>query len=80
MNQTQITQTVTAIFQETFPELASGLLDLDKQQKDFERWDSFAHMELVSKVEQRCGVTFDLEEVIALESPRKFIEMVSKKL
>ena len=80
MDQTQITQAVTAIFQETFPELGNGPFDLDKQQKDFERWDSFAHLELVSKIGQRWGVTFGLDEVVAIDCARACIEMLGKKL
>ena len=35
---------------------------------DSEQWDSVAHLDLMSEVEQEFGVQFDLDEITALTS------------
>jgi len=79
MNKEEATQDVINIFKETFVELKDKKLDLKKNQSDFENWDSFSHMELVGKIEQKFGISLDLDEVIELDCPEKFIEVVLRK-
>ena len=79
MNEEEIKNEITNIFKETFPELKEKELELDKHQNDFENWDSFAHMEIVGKVEEKFKVSLEMDEVISLETPRKFIEIIVKK-
>lgn len=71
---------IEKIFLSTFPGMSEKEFSLDKKQAEFENWDSFAHMELVSKIEQELGVTLDFEEIAEIDSPRKFVEVVQKKL
>lgn len=45
------------------------LIDKDKitddlRRKDYEPWDSMAHLILISEIENAFGVTFDDEEVV----------------
>jgi acyl carrier protein len=35
---------------------------------DIEQWDSVAHLDLMSEIEQEFGVRFDLEEMASLTS------------
>jgi acyl carrier protein len=80
MNEKEIIKNVELIFRKLFSELKDSDLDLEKKQNDFENWDSFAHMELVGKVEQKFSINLDLDEVIELDSPKKFIKLISEKL
>ena len=80
MNQEDIVNLVTMIFKEVFPELKSKELNLDKKQEEFENWDSFSHMEIISAVEHRFKLSLDTQEVIAIDSPRKLIEIIAKKI
>lgn len=52
----------------------------EKTQEQYERWDSLAHMELVSQVEKVFGVQFELDEVLAITKPQNFLEQLTKKL
>ena len=79
MDKNEVTQEITKIFQETLPELKGKNIELEKNQGDFESWDSFIHMELVGKIEQKFGISLEVDEVIELDSPKKFIQMVLRK-
>ena len=36
--------------------------------EDIEDWDSISHMELMAKFEDEWGVTFDVEELVEMET------------
>ncbi len=79
MEKKDIEAGIEEIFKGTFSELEKGF-EFEKSQGDFENWDSFSHMELVSKVEEKFGVSLEMEEVVELDTPRKFVGIVEKKL
>ena len=56
-----------------------GDYDFDKKQQDYEKWDSFAHMELVSEVESKFGVVLNADEVVEINSAKNFVELIKKK-
>lgn len=74
-----VTEKIIQIFKEVLPDLKEGELELSASQETVVGWDSFAHMELVGKIEQAFGVTFELDEVITLETPQAFVDIVEKK-
>ncbi|MDP3735432.1 MAG: acyl carrier protein [bacterium] len=76
MEQKEIRERIKTIFQETFPEEA---FRWEKKQEEFPRWDSLSHMELVGKCEERLGSRFEMEEVMALNTPEDFFRVISKK-
>ena len=45
---------------------------------DVEQWDSVAHLDLMSEVEQEFGVRFDLEEMTALTSLPELLSCLEK--
>jgi len=79
METSEITMEIRKVFLDTFSELAGQELNLEKKQEEFENWDSFSHLELVEKVEEKFNLRFDINEVVELNSPQKFIELVSRK-
>jgi acyl carrier protein len=79
MEEKQVIQDIVSVFKDTFPELQSQELNVEKVQDEFENWDSFSHLELVEKVEQKFGVKFEFDEIVELNSPRKFIQLVMNK-
>ncbi|MEK6908500.1 MAG: acyl carrier protein [Nanoarchaeota archaeon] len=56
-----------------------GSYDSIKKQQEYERWDSFAHMELVSEVESRFGVALTVDEVVSIESAQDILRIISSK-
>jgi acyl carrier protein len=43
-------------------------------------WDSFAHMSMIAAIEQEFKISLTLDEVIAMQTLPKIVEVVSKKL
>ena len=79
MKKDSISQKIQSIFLDTFSDLAAKDFSFDTVQADFANWDSFAHMELVSKIEQEFGITLEFSDIAEIDTPRKFVEAVEKK-
>jgi acyl carrier protein len=45
---------------------------------DIEQWDSVAHLDLVSEIEQEFGVRFDLDEITTLISLPELLSRLEK--
>lgn len=56
-----------------------GEYDLEKKQNQYEKWDSFAHIELISEVESEFGLTLNADEVINIESAKNILDLIVKK-
>lgn len=80
MEKENIEAIVRGILIDTLPELKHKTYDLDRKQDQFESWDSFSHIELIGKIEERFGIQLDITEVVGLDTPRKIIEAVKNKL
>lgn len=80
MSSKEIESGIKKIFQNTLVELRGKEVDMNKKQGEFESWDSFTHMDLVSKSEEKFGVTLEMSEVVELDTPRKFAKLIEKKM
>lgn len=67
---------VRKIFSEVFPTLSPQEIDLSKKQKDYESWDSFAHLHLLTLVEERFKITLSVEESTSIDSAQKLLECI----
>lgn len=76
----EIETIVKEIFEQQFPEIAGKEFDFGKKQDQFENWDSFSHMWLISKIEEKFKVSLEINEVVELDSPQRFVQIVDKKL
>ena len=56
-----------------------GDFDLTRKQGQYERWDSFSHMEIVSEVESQFGVSLDVDEVVKIESAQDILNLLKAK-
>jgi acyl carrier protein len=45
---------------------------------DIEQWDSVAHLDLMSEIEQEFGVRFDLDEITTLTSLPELLNRLEK--
>lgn len=46
---------------------------------DIEKWDSMNHVILISNIEQKFNITFDIMEIIAITKFGDFINLIEKK-
>ncbi|MSS74068.1 acyl carrier protein [Candidatus Pacearchaeota archaeon] len=56
-----------------------GSYDSTKKQSEYERWDSFAHMELVSEVESVFNVSLTVDQVVSIESAQDILKILQSK-
>lgn len=68
------------IFFEVFPNLSEKEFSWDKEQKDYESWDSFAQLNLITFVESKFDITLSLEESIDIKSAHDLLQCVRSHL
>ena len=71
---------VKKVFLETFPSLSESDLEWSKTQKDYENWDSFAQLNLITLAEAKFEITFSDDEVISISSAKNLLECIKSHL
>ena len=66
---------VKKIFFEVFPTMPQDEFNWDKKQKDYDGWDSFAHLHLLTLAEERFSIKLDVEESTSIDSAKKLLEI-----
>ena len=69
---------VKKIFFETFPLLTESDFDWEKTQNNYEDWDSFAQMQLITATESKFKIEFDIDDVISITSADDLLNYVKK--
>lgn len=54
--------------------------DLEKNLEKENLWDSFTHIELIVNLESEFNISFEQDEIAALTTPQKVIDLVLKKV
>jgi len=65
------------VFFSVFPNLKEEDFDWEKHQSSYDDWDSFAQMQLITAMESKFKIKFDIDDVIAVTCAHdllKFIE------
>ena len=71
---------VKKVFLETFPSLSESDFEWSKTQKDYENWDSFAQLNLITLAEAKFEITFSDDEVISISSAKNLLERIKSHL
>ena len=71
---------VKKIFLETFPTLSESDFEWAKTQKDYENWDSFAQLNLITLAEAKFEITFSDDEVTSISSAKNLLECIKSHL
>ena len=69
---------IKEIFIKIFPEIADNF-DFNRQQSDYENWDSFTHVNLVSEIENQFNIELETDEIISISSATSVLELIKKK-
>ncbi len=75
----EVEQKIKEIFLNIFPELSFENYDPKKNQEEYQDWDSFSHMELVSGIENDLGVSLEMDEIVEVKNAQDFVDLVNKK-
>lgn len=70
---------VKAAFHSTF-DIDPQIVTLDSTPNDISAWDSMGHVELASSLEQAFGLSFDVDDLMAMENVREICRVVQSKL
>ena len=79
-NESKVEGIIKNIFFEVFPNLSEVEFSWNKEQKDYENWDSFAQLNLITFVESKFDITLSLEESIDVKSAHDLLECVRSHL
>ncbi len=75
-----IEEKVKKIFVELFPELILDDFKLSKKQCEFDNWDSFAHLELIVRLEKEFNISIDIGDALDADSAQSLVEIITNKL
>ncbi len=73
-----IKERVQTVFRDVFDDPSIEIFD-DMTAKDIEDWDSLAHIQLISAIQDEFGVKFSLQEVVSIKNVGEFIHLISEK-
>jgi|TARA_B110000438_G_scaffold158432_1_gene151678 acyl carrier protein len=76
----KIKNDVKDIFFEVFPKLSENEFAWKKEQKDYENWDSFAQLNMITFAESKFDVSFSLDESIEIKSANDLLECINSHL
>ena len=79
-NEEELKNTIKDIFFEVFPNLIETDFSWEKEQKDYENWDSFAQLNLITFTEAKFNITLTLEESIDIKSANDLLRSVKSNL
>ena len=71
---------VKKVFLETFPSLSESDFEWSKTQKDYENWDSFAQLNLITLAEAKFEISFSDDEVISISSAKDLLECIKSHI
>lgn len=77
---TEIKDEIKKIFFEVFQNMNEHDFSWEKQQKDFENWDSFAQLNLITLSEAKFDISFSLDESIEIKSAIELFECIKSHL
>ena len=55
-------------------------LTLDSKFEQVKGWDSLGHMKILSAIEKNLKVTFEIDEIVGINTIKKLVSLIKKKL
>ena len=74
-----IMEQLQEIFRDVFADVAI-VLQGTTTSSDIEDWDSLAHIQLISEIENHFGIQFTLQEAVAASNVSEFVQIIESKL
>jgi acyl carrier protein len=70
---------IRTAFQSAF-DIDPQTININTVPSDVSAWDSMGHVTLASSLEQEFGMTFDVDDLMAMENVREIYRIVQSKL
>lgn len=74
-----IMEQLQEIFRDVFADDAI-VLQGTTTSSDIEDWDSLAHIQMISEIENHFGIQFTLQEAVAASNVSEFVQIIESKL
>ena len=71
---------VKKIFLEAFPTLPESDFEWAKTQKDYENWDSFAQLNLITLAEAKFEITLSEDEITSIFSAKNLLDCIKSHI
>ena len=71
---------VKKIFLEAFPTLPESDFEWAKTQKDYENWDSFAQLNLITLAEAKFEIILSEDEITSIFSAKNLLECIKSHI
>ena len=71
---------IKKIFFDLFPGLNDNDFDWRKPQTDYEDWDSFAQMQLITSAESKFNIQIDIDDVISITSAQDLLNYIKSHI
>lgn len=79
MDPSLIEQQIKIIFLDVFQEINESSFDWNKEQNDYENWDSFAHLRIVSDLEEKFNIQLEIDDFVYIRSASGFLKIIKDK-
>ena len=76
MDISDVKNEVENIFLNVFPEINEAEFNWDDTPTDYENWDSFAQLNLITLAEAKFEITFSDDEVTSISSAKNLLECI----
>ena len=80
MTSNNLEDDIKAIFLDTFPDMKADEFDLDKKQEEYENWDSFAHLNLITMAESKFGINLSIDDATSIISARNLLDRIKSHI
>ena len=80
MTSNNLEDDIKAIFLDTFPDMKEDEFDLDKKQEEYENWDSFAHLNLITMAESKFGINLSIDDATSILSARNLLDRIKSHI
>ena len=69
---------IKKIFLQVFPDLEESEFNWKKKQNEYENWDSFSHLNLITLIEEIFDISISDDDVIKLKSAEMILNFIER--
>ena len=80
MDPSLVDEQLKAIFLDVFQEINESSFDWNKEQNDYENWESFAHLRIVSEIEEKFDIKLEIEDFVYIRNALGFLKIIKDKI
>ena len=59
---------------------SNSKINLSSKFEKVKGWDSLGHMKIISEIEKKLSISFEIDEIIGINTIKKLIELTKKKV